>query len=454
MSLAVVILAAGKGTRLKTTVPKPLVPFASGTLLAMSLRNAYSLSPNKIIVVVGHQSELVEDEATRCMKIFGHSSVNLVCLKQTEQKGTGHALMVALPELHNYKRALVLYADSPLLQVHTLTKLLQAKAKLVYLGAKIDNPTGYGRIVLKGKTIQSITEERDCNASMKKNKLVNSGVIIAEVPLLERYLKGIKPNKLNGEYYLTDLAALAKCAQLVIASDSEEILGVNSLDELHRQAKVYEHRIALEALRKGLFIADVNNTHIRSYSSQFVFGVNCTIDTGCVIIGKVILGDNVRIEPYCVLINVTIGSGSLIRSFSHLDGVTIGAGVTVGPYARLRPGTVLSDAARVGNFVEIKKSTIGAGSKVNHLSYIGDTTIGKNVNIGAGTITCNYDGKQKHTTTIGNDVFVGSGVELVAPVTLEDRVVIGAGTTVRRSVEPDTLVVGQPTQKTISKRNK
>lgn len=433
MDLEVIILAAGKGKRMHSNLPKVLHKVANKPMLQHVIETAYELKPKSINVVVGHMSEAVEGMiATLPENLKNIINVSL----QQEQLGTAHAVSCAMPKIDNDSKVLVLYGDTPLTPVDLLENFidkLQDKS-LCVLSAITDNPTGYGRIVRNGEALKEIVEEKDANAEQKAIKEINTGIIVAKASALNIYLQKIKNNNAQGEYYLTDLAGLiakddAKAVGLVIAPDFEILSGVNSKVQLAQVERLYQKRVANTLLEQGVTLADPNRIDVRGT-------LNCKndvfIDINCIFEGEVSLGNNVVIGAGCVIKNSSIDDGSVISPYSVIEDSQIKQKVTIGPFARLRPGNVLEDEVHVGNFVECKKAHLGFGTKAGHLSYLGDAQIGKDVNIGAGTITCNYDGANKFKTVIGDDVFVGSDSQLVAPVTVNNGVTIAAGSTITK----------------------
>ncbi len=439
--LDIVILAAGQGKRMFSKLPKVLQPLAGRPLLAHVLGTARELSPRSLCVVYGHGGEAVR-------KVFAQES--LAWALQEPQLGTGHALQQALPHLAADGITLVLYGDVPLLRADTLRDLIAraTRAPLALLAVELANPQGYGRLVrdAAGKLLR-IVEEKDASPAERAIREGNTGIMAAPTASFARWLAQLKNDNAQGEYYLTDVIALAvaeggeiACA---LAVDEAQVTGVNSKDQLANLERNYQAAAAQRLLAQGVTLLDPARFDLRG---TLHCGRDVTIDVGCVFEGEVTLGEGVRIEPYCVLRNVSIAAGTRVAPFSHLDGAAVGENCIVGPYARLRPGAVLADEAHVGNFVEVKNSSIGAGSKANHLAYVGDATVGARVNIGAGTITCNYDGVNKHRTVIEDDVFIGSDTQLVAPVTVRRGATLGAGTTLTREAPADTLTVSRAKQ--------
>ncbi len=443
MNLEVIILAAGQGTRMKSRLPKVLHKVAGRTLLEHVVLAAQALEPVAIHVVVGHEAEQVQAAL---------AAYSLQWVLQEEQLGTGHAVLQALPNLAPGSTVLVLVGDVPLINPETL-KTLVAKANTTpaLLTAQVGDPYGLGRIVRDDDgTLLEVVEEKDATVAQRLITEINTGVIAAPCEDLLLYLPQVGSANKQREYYLPDMLGLAVKAGKTIASCAAaselEILGVNDRVQLNRIERVYQQRQAESLMRDGVSIADASRLDIRGSLSC---GIDVSIDVNVVIEGEVQLGNGVSIGPNCVLIDVVAGDGVSIHAMSHLQGAVIAEDCSVGPFARLRPGTTLGRGARIGNFVETKKAAIGAGSKVNHLSYIGDCEMGVGVNIGAGTITCNYDGVNKFTTDIGDGVFVGSNSTLVAPLKIEQGGFIGAGSTVTKAVGTNELAVSRARQKNI-----
>lgn len=450
MNLEVVILAAGQGTRMRSDLPKVLHPVAGRPMLAHVIDTARALDPAAIHVVVGHGAEQVKSALGQSPNAPGSAALNWVT--QAEQLGTGHAVLQALPGVAADATVLVLYGDVPLITRDSLAPLVtQAAEAPALLTAKVDDPAGYGRILRNDSgQLVGVVEEKDASARQRAITEINTGVLAAPASLLGDYLPRVGNDNRQGEYYLPDVIALAVAEGKAVASceaPSElEILGVNDRVQLARVEREYQRRQAEALLRAGVSIADPARIDVRG---SLRCGRNVSIDINAVFEGEVELADNVTVGPNCVLIDARVGEGSTVHAMSHLQDVELGAACNAGPYARLRPGTVLANGARVGNFVETKKANIGAGSKVNHLSYIGDCEMGGGVNIGAGTITCNYDGVNKHRTAIGDGAFVGSNSTLVAPVEIGGGGFVAAGSTVTKAVGEDELAVARGRQRNI-----
>jgi len=442
-SLSVVILAAGKGKRMYSALPKVLHPIGGQPMLARVIATARQLQPAKIVVVYGHGGELVREQI---------QDPDIAWALQAEQLGTGHALKMALPHLPKVGRTLVLYGDVPLTTLATLQQLLAvAEQGMALLVDVLPDASGYGRIVRNAAgDIVAIVEDKDCNPQQKAIREINTGMLVLPNERLDGWLGALKNGNAQGEYYLTDVIGLAVTDGLAVpgvtVAASWEAAGVNNkwqLAELERQLQLNQARALLTA---GVTLADPARIDVRG---ELQHGQDVSIDVGCVFEGQVSLGDNVQIGAYCVLKNVTVAAGTRIAPYSHLEDAVVGEGCRIGPYARLRPGASLAAHVHVGNFVEIKKATVGEGSKVNHLSYIGDADIGSKVNVGAGSVTCNYDGVNKYRTVIGDGVFVGSGTLMVAPVTLEEGATIGAGSVLTKTAPAGQLTVARAKQLTV-----
>ncbi len=436
----IVILAAGKGKRMHSSLPKVLQPVGGQPMLGRVIQTAKSLGEgNNIIVVIGHGS----DQVRNAIPEEGFRFV-----EQTEQKGTGHAVMQALPLLRRDEPTLVLYGDSPLIRTKTLEDLVYAAGDgFGLLSMVLDNPSGYGRLVRWNEQVVGIVEQKDASIEQRAIKEVNTGFVVLPTRYLEGWLAGLHCNNAQGEYYLTDLVGMAVSDGLIIqtveAMDCTEVAGANDKVQLAELERALQRRQANELMVAGARLADPSRIDIRG---SVTCGEDVFIDVGCVFEGEVKLGKNVSVGPYCVLKNVTIGDGVAIDAYSHLVDAKVGCDAKIGPFARLRPGAELSDSVHVGNFVEIKKSTVGRGSKINHLSYIGDCEMGSGVNIGAGTITCNYDGVNKFKTVIEDDCFIGSDSQFVAPVTVKKGATVGAGSTITKTVPEGVLALSRGRQ--------
>ncbi len=442
--LHVVVLAAGKGTRMRSSRPKVLHEIAGRSMLAHCLDTAADLDPATIHVVIGHQGEAVRESQARR---------NVDWVWQHEQNGTGHAVQLGIEGLQAQPddRVLVLYADVPLLGADLLGRLTGSSAVVSLLTVHMDDPTGYGRILRDGTgRVLRIVEQKDASEAERQVHEVNTGILMARYGDLVAWLDRLESGNAQGELYLTDIIEMAaaedKAVEAVVAEDPWAVTGVNDRLALSQLERVYQQRQAEALALAGTNLADTARIDVRG---ALDCGEDVSIDVGCVFEGSVRLGDNVRIGPHCVLRDCEIGPGSTVEAFSHIDGVVAAGDNAIGPYARLRPGAALDSSAKVGNFVEIKAARIGERSKVNHLSYVGDAQVGDDSNLGAGTITCNYDGANKHHTEIGDRVFVGSATQLVAPVSVGSDATIGAGSTITRNVGEGQLAVARARQSVI-----
>jgi bifunctional UDP-N-acetylglucosamine pyrophosphorylase / glucosamine-1-phosphate N-acetyltransferase len=444
MSLNVVILAAGQGKRMFSDLPKVLHTIGGRSLIAHVIDVARELDAARICVVYGHGGEQVKQAA---------AAPDLVFARQVPQLGTAHALQQALPQLAAAATTLVLYGDVPLIRAQTLRALLEAQdSGIALLTAELDDPSGYGRIIRDEKGfVTAIVEERDATPAQRALREINTGIMALPTGQLEHWLTRIRNDNAQGEYYLTDLIALAVREGVrvtaVAVRDAEETLGVNSKAQLAQLERAYQLRYARCLLEQGVSLADPARIDVRG---TLECAPDARIDVNCVFEGDVRLAAGVVIGANCVISNSTIGTQTRVEPYTFIDGARIGARCRVGPYARIRPGTQLSEDVHIGNFVEVKASDIAAGSKANHLAYVGDTTVGRNVNIGAGTITCNYDGAHKHRTVIEDDVFIGSDTQLVAPVIVRRGATIGAGSTITREAPPDELTLSRAKQVSVS----
>ena len=454
----IVILAAGQGKRMKSALPKVLQTLAGKPLLQHVLTTALFLQGKQAktgpIVVVGHGAADVKEfiaNASQEDPSFGKVATVL----QAEQKGTGHALLQALPKLDVQEPTLVLYGDVPLTSKKTLAKLAKLAdgvrgqdSALALLTQDLANPTGYGRIVRDAEgSVREIVEEKDATPAQKAIKEINTGIMVLPTNALKRWLKALRSSNSQGEYYLTDVIAMAVKDGVPIRTtqaDYEfETIGVNSRDQLASLERTHQLNIANQLMDAGVSLADPARIDVRG---TLECGADVFIDVGCVFEGCVTLAVGTKIGPYCVIRNSVIGSNVSINAFSHLDGAKVGNHSVIGPYARLRPGSDLANDVHIGNFVEVKNSKIAANSKANHLAYVGDSIVGSRVNIGAGTITCNYDGVNKHQTIIEDDAFIGSDTQLVAPVRVGRGATLGAGTTLTKDAPPNQLTVSRAKQ--------
>jgi bifunctional UDP-N-acetylglucosamine pyrophosphorylase/glucosamine-1-phosphate N-acetyltransferase len=449
MNLQIIILAAGQGKRMYSNTPKVLHQIAGKPMLVRVVETAQQLNPDAIHVIYGHEGEQIK-------KSLPDLSVHWV--HQAEQLGTGHAVLQALPHIPPQTQVLVLSADVPLIQVNTLKALVECskttdshQSVLALLVACLDDPTGLGRIIRNNQgEVSAIVEEKDANEQEKNVKEIYTGICCAKAADLARWLPLLSNKNAQREYYLTEIIAKAVADKTTIATlitqDVIETHGVNNRLQLQELERVWQSREAKRLLLQGVGIADAQRIDIRG---ELVCGKDVFIDVNCVFKGRVVLGDDCIIGPNCVLSDVTVGAGTEVFANSFLEGCQIGDDCAVGPFARLRSGTQLAAHCKIGNFVETKNAVFDEGSKASHLSYLGDVTLGKKVNIGAGTITCNYDGANKHQTVIEDEVFIGSDTQLVAPVTVGARATIGAGSTIRKNVPPEELTLSVSQQKTL-----
>ena len=440
-ALSVVILAAGKGTRMYSDLPKVLHPIAGKPMVKHVIDTAKQLGAHNIHLVYGHGGDLMQQR-------LANEPVNWVL--QTEQLGTGHAMQQAAPFFADDENILMLYGDAPLITKATLEKLIAAKPDkgIALLTVVLDNPTGYGRILRENGNVVGIVEQKDANAEQLKIQEVNTGVMVSDGASFKKWLTQLDNNNAQGEYYMTDVIALANrdgCQVAAVqAADLMEVEGANNRLQLVALEQYFQQKQARELLLAGVMLLDPNSFKLRG---ELTHGKDVEIDMNVILKGKVRLGNRVKIGAGCVLTNCDIGDDVEIKPYSVLEDTSVGANAAIGPFSRLRPGTELAENTHVGNFVEIKKAQIGKGSKVNHLTYVGDAEIGKDCNIGAGVITCNYDGANKFKTIIGDNVFIGSDSQLVAPVTIESGATIGAGSTIRDNVRHDELVTTRVPQK-------
>jgi bifunctional UDP-N-acetylglucosamine pyrophosphorylase / glucosamine-1-phosphate N-acetyltransferase len=431
--LNIVILAAGKGTRMHSNTPKVLHEIGGTAILAHVINCAKALKPQKIIVVYGFGGEIVREA-------FAHE--NIIWVNQAEQKGTGHAVQQAVPHLDANANSLILLGDVPLVNAEACQNLIaQADNKLAILSFNKPDPTGYGRIVRAASgNVLAIVEHKDATETQRKITEVNTGIMAMPNAQLMDWLGRLSNNNAQGEYYLTDIVEFAVSDKInvvaEITDDEWSVTGINSKTDLAQIEREYQSRIAQKLLLQGVTLRDAARLDVRG---NLTCGRDVEIDVNCVFEGNVTLGDFVKIAANCVIKNASILAGAQILPFTHIDDATVGGNSRIGPYARLRPGTVLQDDTHVGNFVELKNAQVGIGSKINHLSYVGDSTIGKNVNIGAGTITCNYDGANKHRTIIEDGAFIGSDTQLIAPITIGKNATIAAGSTITKDAPADAL---------------
>lgn len=452
----VVVLAAGMGKRMNSDLPKVLHPIAGRPMLAHVIAAARTLPDARITIVIGHGGDQVREHFA--------SSGDLQWVVQQPQLGTGHAVQQAAPNLDESRPTLILYGDVPLTRPETLASLSDVArdgstdpvGALAVLTVTMDDPRGYGRIVRSDDlaSVRAIVEEKDATDAQREIREINTGIMIAPTRALKDWLSRLSNRNAQGEYYLTDIVGLANADGVRVVATQPmhawETTGVNSKGQLAALERQAQRNEAERLLDGGVRLADPDRIDVRG---SLACGRDVFIDVGCVFLGDVLVGDNAWIGPYAVIRNTVIGDNVRIDAFTHVDGgldaagsISIGSDAVVGPYARLRPGTQLGSDVHIGNFVEVKNSTVAHGSKANHLSYLGDATIGADVNVGAGTITCNYDGASKHRTVIEDDVHIGSDVQLVAPVTIGKAATVGAGTTVWKDVTPGVLAINERTQ--------
>lgn len=443
MAVSFIILAAGQGKRMRSEIPKVLHPLAGKPLLQHVVDCARAAGAADVCVVHGHGGEQVK-------AAFDGQPIRWV--HQAEQLGTGHAAQQAMAGTSDANRVLILFGDVPLLKPSTLRQLLQTgnDDELALLTVEMQDPTGYGRIVRENGDVVRNVEQKDATPAEQAITEINTGVLAAPAARLKRWLDRLDSNNSQGEYYLTDVIAMAVGDGVAVhgvkAADWKEVMGINDRKQLADAERALQRRRAEELMEQGVSFADPARVDVRG---MLTCGRDVFIDVNVVFEGDVTLGDNVTVESGNLVRDCSLGAGTVVHSHCHLEGAVTGAECEIGPFARLRPGAELEDEVKIGNFVEVKKSTIARGSKVNHLSYIGDTTIGSGVNVGAGTITCNYDGANKYRTVIGDGAFIGSGVELVAPVEIGAGATIGAGSTITKPVPPEELTVARARQVTI-----
>ena len=454
MSLSIVIMAAGKGTRMKSALPKVLHKLAGRPMLSHVIGTTSTLAATQQVVITGHGAELVESSMREAFA-SNTSQAPLQFVRQEPQLGTGHAVQQAVPVLPDDGITLILNGDTPLIEASTAQALIDACAgkQLALLTINLPDPTGYGRILrdASGSQVLAIVEQKDASPEQRAIKEVYTGVMAAPTALLKQWLGKLTNNNAQGEYYLTDVVALAQAAGVPVVAaqprDEVEVLGVNSPLQLSDLERRYQRVQADKLMEQGVRMADPSRFDLRG---QLQCGQDVDIDVNCIFEGQVSLGDRVQIGANCVIRNATIAAGAVIHPFTHIDGdtlgVSVGEGALIGPFARLRPGAQLGAEVHIGNFVEVKNSTLAKGAKANHLAYLGDATVGERVNYGAGSITANYDGANKHRTVIGNDVHVGSNCVLIAPVTLGDGVTIGGGSTISKDVPEGSLAVARAKQ--------
>jgi len=441
--LHVIILAAGAGKRMKSALPKVLQPIAGRPMLAHVIDTARQLQPEVIHVVYGHGGEAVRQAFA--------DQPDLLWAEQSRQLGTGHAVLQAMPEVPDAATVLVLYGDVPLIRGETLRHLLSQPGRLAVLVAEVVDPTGYGRIVrnAEGK-VGAIVEQKDASDEQRSIRTINTGIITAESTALRRWLSQLSNANAQGEYYLTDIFAAAASdytpAEMAFVQDPQDAEGANDPWQLAQLERAWQLREVRALCAQGARVLDPARLDIRG---PVTVGSDVQIDVNVILEGRVVLGDGVSIGAFTRLKDVTLAAGTVVKPHCDLDGVISEGAAEIGPFARLRPGTVLAEGSHVGNFVETKKVVLGAGSKANHLTYLGDAVIGSKVNIGAGTITCNYDGVNKSQTTIGDRAFIGSNSSLVAPVVIGEGATVAAGSVITRGAPADKLTVARARQETI-----
>ena len=446
MNLDIVILAAGKGTRMKSSKPKVMQEFVGQPFLQRVINTSKELDPNKIIPIIGYKADEIKN-------YFSNQRLDFVI--QKEQLGTGHAVMQAINEITS-QFTLILYGDVPLINHELLLRLIDASKKTGIGLVTFDktNPTGFGRIVRDDNKLKiiKIVEEKDCDHEQKKINEINTGIMCVQSDHLKKWLAQLDNNNAQKEYYLTDIIEFANKDKVKVAgikADTEtSIQGINSMEELILLERIYMQEKAEQLINQGVKIIDPNRIDIRG---TLTCEENVTIDVGCIFEGDVLIKKNSKVGPYNIIKASQIGENTNLNAFNHIDDALIGDNCNIGPYARIRPATSLKNNINIGNFVEIKKSSIDDHSKINHLSYVGDTKIGKEVNIGAGTITCNYDGANKHQTIIEDNVFIGSDTQLIAPVVIKKGATIGAGSTITEDAPENKLTLSRVEQKNVDK---
>lgn len=445
MATDIVILAAGKGTRMKSELPKVLHCLAGRPLLQHVVDTARTVDDANILVVTGHGAEQVQSVI---------SKDHLICIEQTEQLGTAHAVLQALPLLTSNATTLILYGDVPLISPETIFGMLNnvSEESIALLTVQLADPTGYGRIVRDERgEVAAIVEQKDASAEQLQISEVNTGVLALPSECLQAWLPQIGNNNAQGEYYLTDIISIARSAGYLVKTFQpaaiEEVEGVNNRLQLNNLERYYQLQQAKRLMSEGVTLADAARIDVRG---NLKTGTDNFIDINCIFAGDVVLGNNISVGPNCLISNSVIGNGVEIKANSVIEQCQIGNNAVIGPFARLRPGTELAAGVKIGNFVETKKIKVGKGSKINHLSYIGDAELGEDVNVGAGTITCNYDGVNKHLTTIGNNAFIGSNTSLVAPVDVGKNATVGAGSTINKNVPEGELGLTRASQKNIA----
>ncbi|WP_026971756.1 bifunctional UDP-N-acetylglucosamine diphosphorylase/glucosamine-1-phosphate N-acetyltransferase GlmU [Aliagarivorans marinus] len=444
MNFSVAILAAGKGTRMRSDLPKVLHKLANKPMVQHVIDTAKTLSPSAVHLIYGHGAELLKAQI---------SEPELNWVHQAEQLGTGHAMQQAAPYFGDDEAVVMLYGDTPLIAKETIEQLTQAlpEGGIALLTVNLDDPTGYGRIVRNAQGVTAIVEHKDASPEQLAICEVNTGVLVAKGRDFKRWLAQLNNDNAQGEYYVTDLIEMAvqdgKTVQTVQPASLVEVQGVNDRIQLNRLERAYQLQQAEALLADGVSLSDATRFDLRG---ELSIGKDCFIDINVVIEGKVSIGNGVTIEPNCVLRNCSIADGATVKANSVIEQAEMGEQSSAGPFARLRPGAKLAKDAHIGNFVEMKNAVLGEGSKAGHLTYLGDTEVGQQVNIGAGTITCNYDGANKHKTVIEDGAFIGSDSQLVAPVTVGKNATVGAGTTVTSDVEAEALAISRTRQRNLS----
>ncbi len=444
MALNVCIMAAGKGTRMKSAAPKVLHRLAGQSLLQHVLKAAGALGHNRTVVITGHGAQAVEASV----------GAGVVCVRQMPQLGTGHAIQQAVPALDDaHATTLILNGDVPLIRTETAAALAQACGgeRLALLTIELADATGYGRIVREGQAVRAIVEHKDASSAQRQIREVYTGIMAAPTALLKKWVMALRNDNAQREFYLTDIVAMAVAQGVPVvataAASETEVLGVNSPVQLADLERRYQRAQAETYLEAGVRLADPARFDVRGSLSC---GADVEIDVGCIFEGDVSLGDNVRVGAYTVIRNARIAAGAVIHPFTHIEGASVGAGSLIGPFARLRPGAELGAEVHIGNFVEVKNATFAAGSKANHLAYVGDATVGARVNYGAGSITANYDGANKHQTVIEDDVHIGSNCVLIAPVVVKAGATVGGGSTISKDAPAGQLTVARAKQVTIA----
>ncbi|MDB2318850.1 bifunctional UDP-N-acetylglucosamine diphosphorylase/glucosamine-1-phosphate N-acetyltransferase GlmU [Gammaproteobacteria bacterium] len=439
MNIHTIILAAGKGTRMNTNLPKVMQPLGGQTLISHVINTAKANSED-ITVVVGHQKELLK-------KHLATIDPNIKTAVQNEQLGTAHAVKTASHLIKDGEKVLILYGDVPLISSETISALINSDHECTLLSMTLSDPSGYGRIISNEENLAlRIIEQKDASDEEKKIQEVFTGVLLVDGSLLKFALNQINNHNAANEYYLTDLVGILSSKGVkidCIQANPDEVLGANTKHELHELESIIRKMSSEKLLEQGITLLDATRVDVRGV---VVAGKDCTVDVNVIFEGKVTLGENVTIKSNVVLQDVSIGDNSIIESFSHLASATVGSNCNIGPYARLREGSEIGDNAKIGNFVETKKTKLGNGAKANHLAYLGDADIGDKTNIGAGTITCNYDGTNKHKTTIGKESFIGTNSSLVAPINIGKGAYVGAGSTITKDVPDEALAVGRGKQ--------